>query len=286
MLTAPSVQLAGLSMNCTPLANYPGLFPVNPGTDPSDPRNLNTSLYSDNQINSGIGKLDYRLNDKHSFSGMYFISPGDGILVDYPTGEVARQWLDHQYARSQIGSGNWTWVPNSRWVNAFRVGYSHYYDFSQSADGSESPANYSYNGHTYHIYTGVTNPNYFGLPLISIGGGFSFYLGNAFPGQNGPNGVYTLSDSASYQHGQHALKFGGELLVIRVTNKRRTATNGLFPFSTLQRFFAGNMNTATIAAGDLLRHYQYESYGFFAQDDWRLKPRLTLNMGSAILLLE
>jgi hypothetical protein len=117
---------------------------------------------------------------------MYFISPGDGILVDYPTGEVARQWLDHQYARSQIGSGNWTWVPNSRWVNAFRVGYSHYYDFSQSADGSESPANYSYNGHTYHIYTGVTNPNYFGLPLISIGGGFSFYLGNTFPGQNGP----------------------------------------------------------------------------------------------------
>jgi hypothetical protein len=101
-----------------------------------------------------------------------------------------------------------------------------------------------------------------------------------------PNGVYTLSDSPSYQHGQHALKFGGELLVIRVTNKRRTATNGLFPFSTLQRFFAGNMNTATIAAGDLLRHYQYESYGFFAQDDWRLKPRLTLNMGSAILLLE
>jgi len=83
-LTALSAQLAGLSTSCTPLSSYPGLFPVNPGTDPADPRNLNTSISSDNRIDSGLGKLDYHLNDKHSFSGMYFISPGNGIFADNP----------------------------------------------------------------------------------------------------------------------------------------------------------------------------------------------------------
>jgi hypothetical protein len=69
-LTALSAQLAGLSMDCTPLANYPGLFPANPGADPADPRNLSTGIASDNKIDSGLGKLDYHLNAKHSFSGM------------------------------------------------------------------------------------------------------------------------------------------------------------------------------------------------------------------------
>ena len=81
------------------------------------------------------------------------------------------QWLTVQYARSQVGSGNWTWVPTSSIVNSLRVGYSHYYQTFSSADASENPANYNYNGSTYHFYTGQTNPAYYGLP------------GHTFPGR-------------------------------------------------------------------------------------------------------
>ena len=73
-LRALSAQLAGLSTNCTPLGNYPGLFPVNPGPTTT----YNTSLANVNDIYSGVIKMDYHLNEKNSFSGMYFISPGSG----------------------------------------------------------------------------------------------------------------------------------------------------------------------------------------------------------------
>src|SRR4029077_2456000 len=63
-LTALSAQLAGLSTSGVPLCNYPGLVPVNSG---SDGLFVNTSLASQNTIYSGVGKLDYHLNDKNSF---------------------------------------------------------------------------------------------------------------------------------------------------------------------------------------------------------------------------
>jgi hypothetical protein len=59
-VTALSTQLAGLSTTCTPLSNFPGLFPVNNGP----PTVLNTSLPTTNQINSGLGKIDYHINAK------------------------------------------------------------------------------------------------------------------------------------------------------------------------------------------------------------------------------
>ena len=31
--------------------------------------------------------------------------------------------------------------------------------------------------------------------------------------------------------------------------------------------------------GNLLRHFTYGGYALFMQDDWRIKPRLTLNLG-------
>jgi len=160
-------------------------------------------------------KVDYRLNSKNSFSGMYFITPGAGLLVDAPTTQIAQQWLTQQYARSQVGSGNWTWVPSSTVVNSLRVGYSHYYQVFNSADGTQNPANYAYNGNTYHIYTGQTNPAYYGLPAITFQGGYSFQLGASWPKTVGPNGVYQFTDSVSILRGKHAFTFGGEVLACR-----------------------------------------------------------------------
>ena len=45
---------------------------------------LSTDLSSNNQINSGLVKGDYHINDKNTLTGMYFISPGNGILADNP----------------------------------------------------------------------------------------------------------------------------------------------------------------------------------------------------------
>jgi hypothetical protein len=273
-LTALSAQLAGLDTNCTPLANYPGLFPVNNGPT----IDMNTSVPTTNQISSGIGKVDYHLNAKNSLSGMYFISPGNGVLADNPTLEIAVPWLTDQYARTQVGSGNWIWTPTSSLVNSLRVGYSHYYQVFQSVDHSQNPANYSYNGSTYHLYTGQTNPAYYGLPAISFQS-YSFQLGLGWPKTVGPDGVWQISESASYLRRNHTFKLGGEVLVNQSTNNVTANTKGPVRFLDLQSFFMGNMNRAQFTAGDLLRHLQSQSYGAFAQDDWRLSRTLTVNLG-------
>src|SRR5438445_2045220 len=49
-----SLQLAGLSATCTPLSNYPGLFPVVTSANATIPNTLNNT----NRIDSGIAKLD------------------------------------------------------------------------------------------------------------------------------------------------------------------------------------------------------------------------------------
>jgi len=273
-LTALSAQLAGLSLTCAPLSNYPGLFPVNPGPTVD----LNTGLTSTNNINSGVGKIDYHPNSKNSISGMYFISPGSGTFVDNPGAQIAPQWLTQQSARSQVGSGNWIWTPSPTVVNSVRFGYSHYYQAFLSADSTQNPANYSYNGNTYHMYTGQTNSSYYGLPLMTFPG-YAFQLGLNWPKTVGPDGVWQISDSVSILRGNHTFKVGGEILLNQSTNNVTANTKGNFRFTSLTNFFGGSMQRAQFTAGDFLRHLSNQGYGLFVQDDWRISRRLTVNLG-------
>jgi hypothetical protein len=274
-LTAVSAQLAGLSSTCAPLSNYPGLFLTNPGPT----TNFNTSIPSTNDINSGLGKLDYHLNSKHTISGMYFISPGNGIFSDNPTIQVAEPWLTNQYARSQVGSGNWLWTPTASMVNSFRFGYSHYFQTFHSEDATDNPANYTYNGSTYHLYTGQTNPAYYGLPLITFTGGYSFALGASWPKTVGPDGVWQISDNISLLKGNHSLKFGGEILVNQSTSNVTANTKGPMNFNGIENFFEGNMYRANFTAGNFVRNLQNEGYALFVQDDWRVTRSFTVNLG-------
>ncbi|MDP8989845.1 MAG: TonB-dependent receptor, partial [Acidobacteriota bacterium] len=275
-----SAQLAGLSTSCVPLPNAPGLFPV------SSTGTYVTSLASSNKIYSGVGKLDYRLNDKNSFNGLYFQSPGDGTFVDNPTLQIAQPWLTNQYAQSQVLSGNWIWVPSSTVVNSLRMGYSRYHQIFQSNDSTQNPASYSYNGSTYNINTGQTNPLYFGLPVFTFNqGGYGFQLGLGWPKTVGPNTVDQFTDSVSIQKGSHGLKFGGEFLINHSLNNVTANTKGPLRFGpsgdigALQNFFAGNMNRGQITAGDLSRDLQDKGFALFMQDDWRVTSRFTVNAG-------
>jgi hypothetical protein len=273
-LTPLSAQLAGLSMTCAPLSNYPGLFPVNPGPTTA----LNTSLNNVNNINSGVGKIDYHINSKNSISGMYFISPGTGTFADNPTAQIAQPWLTDQYARSQVASGNWIWTPTATVVNSLRFGYSHYYQSFLSNDSTQNPANYSYNGSTYHMYTGQTNPAYYGLPLMTFPG-YSFQLGLNWPKTVGPDGVWQISDSVSILRGNHTLKVGGEVLLNQSTNDVTANTKGNIRFSNLTNFFSGTMARASFTAGNFVRNLSSQGYALFIQDDWRVSRRLTINAG-------
>ncbi len=277
-----SLQIAGLNPDCTPASNYPGLFPVVSGANGEF---IPNTLPNSNRIDSGLGKINYHLNDKHSISGMYFISPGSGILNDAPGTQTNAVWETNQYARSQVFAGSWTWTPNSNWVNEARVGYSHYYQNFQSQDATDNPANYTFNGHTYNINTGQTNAIYYGFPSITIGS-YTGALGAGWPKVVGPDGVLEILDHVSFLRGKHAFKFGGEILDNQSTSDVTANAKGTIVFGNLNDFFTGGTGTntadggsASILVGNLVRHFSFAGYAGFFQDDWRFNSRLTLNLG-------
>ena len=288
-VTNLSLELSGMSIGpgaaghpngtCVPGApagGFLGLFPVNSTGE------LPTGLTSVNEINSGLVKADYHLNDKNTLTGIYFISPGNGILADDPGRQLDQLWLTNQYARSQVGSGEWTWTPSSTWVNEARVGYSHYYQVFQSQDHTMDPSTYTFQGQSLPIFTGQTNPDYFGLPRLRINGFPGWQAGASWPKTVGPDSVTQFADHVSYLRGKHAFKFGGEILLDKSTNNVTANTKGPVQFHSLDDFFTGtaqSSNNTAFLTGNLLRHMSYEGYAAFIQDDWRIKPTVTVNLG-------
>jgi hypothetical protein len=276
-----SAQISGLSpATCLPVSGQPansfqGLFPFNPGPGIGVGTDLNTT----NQIDGGLVKIDYHPNDKHALNGFLFISKANGVFVSSPTTQVAVPWLTIQPAKTHVGAGTWTWTPTSTWVNEARVGYSSWYEAFLSNDQTNNPANYSFNGSTYNIYTGQTHSAYFGLPAISFKSFANFSLGASWPKVVGPDSTVQLLDHVSYLRGKHALKFGGEVLIMRNPSNVSSGAKGPVKFSNLQSFFQGIPFSANFLSGDLSRVMYNQGYAAFMQDDWRVTPRFTVNLG-------
>ncbi|MFZ1156172.1 MAG: carboxypeptidase-like regulatory domain-containing protein, partial [Candidatus Sulfotelmatobacter sp.] len=76
-------------------------------------------------VNNLVGKMDYHLNQRSSFSGTYFFGNNSGNVEDFP--ELQQKWLSTIHTRAQVLGGNWIWTPGARWVNEARAGYNRLY---------------------------------------------------------------------------------------------------------------------------------------------------------------
>ncbi|MCB1018863.1 MAG: TonB-dependent receptor [Acidobacteria bacterium] len=96
---------------------------------------------------------------------------------------------------------------------------------------------------------------------------------------------YELYDSLSWFHGRHSLKVGGEFRRTIIDARYGIASNGFFvfaPFPTSDpyaNFLTGNPVVFFQAGGDLARTMRNYDLAGFVQDEWRVAPKLTLNLG-------
>ena len=293
-LAALSASLAGLQIGPVATGHANGTCIVNPKSIASDPGGnqfqglfpvdttgtILSDMASTNSVNGGLAKINYRINDKNSVEGMYFISQGDALGDDGPGSEVSTSWVSAQHARSQAYSADWSWVPNSTWVNDARFGYSHYYQTFFGADIKQSAASDNFLGNVYEIPTGITNPLYGGTPGMTItNSGFGNGIGIGWPKIIGPDGVLQLTDHVSITSGKHSFKFGGDFLRNTSSEDETSNAKGPVRFHGLVNYFEGTLSRANIFLGDPVRHLSNEGYALFVQDDWRIKPRLMLNLG-------
>lgn len=118
-------------------------------------------------------------------------------------------------------------------------------------------------------------------PAVSIAGVASFgRLSGSPTGRN--NRLYELVDNVSYQAGAHALRAGANFLYNDTTITFPRSARGSYSFSSLANFVAGVYNNAgfTQTFGPAVVPQKNPNTGIYLQDEWRLKPSFTLNLGA------
>ena len=265
-------QAAG---NCNPISlQISKLFLPNPGFSlkPSDPAAINFDFNNTNRGDNLVAKTDYHLNDHHTISARFIYSNTD--LVEDDTTIIRPEWLSTAQPRTQVFGVNWTWTPNSRWINAARFSYNRFYEAIQPADHNVNPT-------TYGITTGVTDPRLFGFPRINPSEAISDSMGgnSGWPLDTIPTQTENFSDTVSRSAGRNNIRFGGEFRRGAVNYFRATDGRGRVKFDTLEDFVIGNPFEWLKLYGDPGRDVNLKSFGLFVQDDVRATPRLTLNLG-------
>jgi hypothetical protein len=152
-------------------------------------------------------------------------------------------------------------------VNEARFGFTRTY-------GTNTP-NAQLNPADFGIRNGLSEP--VGLPQISIAGGALNFGGpSPFPAGRGDT-MFVVADTASWLLGRHSLKFGGEFRQF-LNNNFRVGT-GTFNFPTVTAFLAGNANSFSVTLGNQSSSIAQGALGLFVQDNYKLRPNLTLELG-------
>lgn len=229
------------------------------------------STANDNQFNAN---LDYRPSSRDSIAGKFFFSNGRQFLALPGGGASVPGFGADQVQDNRLLAVQAVHEFSSRTINEARFGYSL---IRNNAIG-ENPIRDS--------DVGIKRANassYPGLGLIRIGptGTNALTIGNAgtnIDTQNRESST-TLVDILSFSKREHSIRAGGEIIHyandLHANNNRRGTIN----FQSFNNFLLGTVNASVYADGINSRLLRTTDYSLFIQDDWRLSPRLTVNLG-------
>lgn len=218
-----------------------------------------------------LGKVDHQLTKDHRLTFSYFntggsttVFPGSGNL---PWATQNFTWRQHNLNMSDV------WVINPEMVNQLWITYSRNMggrinvpDTSLADLGSS--------------FTPQGTPS---LPQITVTGYFT--LSNAIGGPRAGTDLYSIRNVLSWNKGRHALKLGGELSLNKDIQETLLNNYGVFTFSgsgatnnALANFLIG-LPTGLTQDAPVTGLTSTWYTAFFIQDDFRVHPRVTLNLG-------
>ena len=273
--TLPSVDPTAVNIIKYLKANLPAKQPFRTGDTQYTYR---TRSRLPEQNDEYLIKTEHQLTAAHRLTLSYFLL---NYQVTSNLGGFTQAWTSSLYENKQQNANvSDTWTVSPRTVNQFWVNYTR-----QNGGRIATPASTLADfGSDFGVVGIPSRPN------IAVGGVEAFTLAQAITGPKAGANVYGLRDVLSTTRGKHSLYLGGEAGLEKDFQLTSLNNYGTFTFSTtngasaarttngLSDFLAGtpvSMNQDT----SVYANASWYSYGIFAQDDWRILPRLTLNLG-------
>ncbi len=255
------------------LLNLPGQFngyliPSGTGT-PGTYGNISVSVplkFSEDQYNLNG---DHNFGDKYHLALRYFhanavtVNPLGGGAT-FGSGETDPN-IDH------TASLNLTQSYSARLVNETRVGFNRIYTAAIAPD----PATVSQIGMTRYnssVFPGI--PLFLTNDLSASFGGISTNNDQA-----AYNNTLDYSDTVAYTFGKHTIRIGFEGKQYQINLFNNFASRGFLVYNTFADILKGNILEEFTGTGDTYRDFRAHDLSAFVQDDFKVTPRLTLNLG-------
>jgi outer membrane receptor protein involved in Fe transport len=243
-----------------------------------------------NRVDSLIFKIDQNLRgNQDRLTGRYFFGDSDQSFPLGLTGGSATPGYNTLTPTTvHVLSLSYSWVKSPRLLIEFRGGWNRFFETFFPQDQSLNPS-------TIGLDNGVTNPRDFGLPQFRFPGCFvetpatattPAVLGScsnfgATPGINRGRTDQNVQffNNYSFTTGRHNFKWGYEFRRTFVDQFFDAGYRGVLKFASLDDFLSGIVDSGRQATGISDRSTFENNHGFYAQDNWKLFPRLTLNLG-------
>ena len=234
-------------------------------------------------------KLDHYLTKNHRLSGSYFYTSGNSTVPPLnsssgqPNGNIP--WSVQRFSwRQQNLNLNDTLTLGPSLVN--QAWFSYTRNFGGRLD---LPALSLEDLGAAFTIQGAPS-----LPQITVQGPVAFTAANAIAGPLAGTNLYSIRDLASYNRGRHAILFGAEEILDKDIQQTLLNNYGVFAFSTTNvtdavsgkavsipgiALFLMGLPTSITQDAPVTAYTNSWTTGLFAQDNFRVRPRLTFNLG-------
>ena len=215
---------------------------------------------STSRENHTIVKADYRVTQLSNLAVNYTRMRPFGLDPNY----LAANDRTYKYVQDRV-SASYT-MGRPTWTSESRFGYN-YSDMARLDNyfTLKDPSNKAEQA-----------PWEASLPRLSISGPSGFGLGAAeIWDMNGT--TYSFDQKIARPTGKHSLKFGGRYMFYG--GFRSNPENPVFAFANKADFLANISNGVTPTFGSPYYKSRMYEFGLFAQDDWKITPKLVLNLG-------
>ncbi len=258
-------------------ARYLSYFPVpNSSENPNLAQTTNLSQYDSDQ---GGAKADWLLGTRDTLSARYSYStlslhnPYSELGADVPGFPVG------YYTNTHLGGLTGTHTFSSKTVLTANVSFFQNHILLDKRFSGNSPQSFGF-GYT------STRPEATGAPLIMTQG----YSNVGDPIINPRDTIqndFAVSANLAHTEGKHVTSFGAQFRRTQINGYQANFASGTFSFTvqgvtnnSLANFLLGRPDIFTQAGGDFSRNLRGWELGAYAQDEYRVSSRLTLNYGA------